>query len=122
MKAMPLYTLLPSLSEYAIERGWTRCYSEIEEVGWPNYIVYNILYMAFIEFFIYWMHRGLHDVKPLYKLLHATHHIYNKENTMSPFAGMRTTVCFLPLYYVRDIGSRTHCTLYCTHGLENLRA
>ncbi|KAL3687051.1 hypothetical protein R1sor_013360 [Riccia sorocarpa] len=88
MKAMPLYTLLPSLSEHAIEKGWTRAFSEISEVGWPNYVMYIILYMCFVEFGIYWMHRGLHDIKPLYKLLHATHHIYNKENTMSPFAGL----------------------------------
>lgn len=33
------------------------------------------------------MHRELHDIKPLYKYLHATHHIYNKQNTLSPFAG-----------------------------------
>nr|GMD79009.1 delta(7)-sterol-C5(6)-desaturase-like isoform X1 [Ipomoea batatas] len=40
-----------------------------------------------VEFGIYWMHRELHDIKPLYKYLHATHHIYNKQNTLSPFAG-----------------------------------
>nr|DAD35403.1 TPA_asm: hypothetical protein HUJ06_006043 [Nelumbo nucifera] len=32
--------------------------------------------------------RELHDIKPLYKYLHATHHIYNKQNTLSPFAGL----------------------------------
>ncbi|XP_019179077.1 PREDICTED: delta(7)-sterol-C5(6)-desaturase-like isoform X2 [Ipomoea nil] len=41
-----------------------------------------------VEFGIYWMHRELHDIKPLYKYLHATHHIYNKQNTLSPFAGL----------------------------------
>ncbi|KAI9160804.1 hypothetical protein LWI28_011694 [Acer negundo] len=30
----------------------------------------------------------LHDIKFLYKHLHATHHIYNKQNTLSPFAGL----------------------------------
>ncbi|GLJ09919.1 hypothetical protein SUGI_0118320 [Cryptomeria japonica] len=30
----------------------------------------------------------LHDIKPLYKHLHAIHHIYNKRNTLSPFAGL----------------------------------
>ncbi|KAF2577154.1 hypothetical protein F2Q68_00002564, partial [Brassica cretica] len=61
MKAMPCYTLLPTVSEYMIES---------------------------VEFGIYWMHRELHDIKPLYKHLHATHHIYNKQNTLSPFAGL----------------------------------
>lgn len=51
------------------------------------YFVYLAVYLALVEFGIYWMHRELHDIKPLYKWLHATHHIYNKQNTLSPFAG-----------------------------------
>lgn len=87
MKAMPVYVSLPTLSEYMIERGWTRCYPSISDVGFLSYILLTIMYLVLVEFGIYWMHRGLHDCKPLYKLLHATHHIYNKENTLSPFAG-----------------------------------
>ncbi|CAL1390662.1 unnamed protein product [Linum trigynum] len=88
MKAMPWYTLLPTVSEHLIENGWTKCYSGIYEVGWILYFCYLAIYLIFVEFGIYWMHRELHDIKPLYKLLHATHHIYNKQNTLSPFAGL----------------------------------
>ncbi|GAV85551.1 FA_hydroxylase domain-containing protein [Cephalotus follicularis] len=88
MKAMPWYTALPTFSEYMIEHGWTKCYSSIAEVGWLAYITYLVIYLTFVEFGIYWMHRELHDIKPLYKYLHATHHIYNKQNTLSPFAGL----------------------------------
>ncbi|KAF7129168.1 hypothetical protein RHSIM_Rhsim10G0068800 [Rhododendron simsii] len=88
MKAMPWYTLLPTVSEYMIENGWTRCYPSISDVGWVPYLAYIAIYLAIVEFGVYWMHRGLHDIKPLYKYLHATHHIYNKENTLSPWAGM----------------------------------
>lgn len=87
MKAMPWYSALPTLSEYMVETGWTRCFSSISEVGWPMYFNYLIIYLILVEFGIYWMHRELHDIKPLYKYLHATHHIYNKQNTLSPFAG-----------------------------------
>lgn len=87
MKAMPVYTALPTLSEYMIEKGWTKCFARVDEVGWPTYLALVISYLALVEFGIYWMHRELHDIKPLYKLLHATHHIYNKQNTLSPFAG-----------------------------------
>lgn len=87
MKAMPWYTALPSISEYMVESGWTQCFATISEVGVPMYFVYLAVYLAFVEFGIYWMHRELHDIKPLYKWLHATHHIYNKQNTLSPFAG-----------------------------------
>ncbi|XP_052195756.1 delta(7)-sterol-C5(6)-desaturase-like [Diospyros lotus] len=88
MKAMPWYSALPTVSEYMIENGWTRCFPRINDVSWSAYLVYLIAYLVIVEFGIYWMHRELHDIKPLYKYLHATHHIYNKENTLSPFAGL----------------------------------
>lgn len=87
MKAMPWYCALPTISEYMIEHGWTKCFSRISDVGWAAYLCYLIVYLVIVEFGIYWMHRELHDIKPLYKYLHATHHIYNKQNTLSPFAG-----------------------------------
>ncbi|XP_052722650.1 delta(7)-sterol-C5(6)-desaturase isoform X3 [Vigna angularis] len=88
MKAMPWYTLLPTVSEYLVENGWTKCYPRLYHVGWLPYFVYLAIYLVVVEFGIYWMHRELHDIKPLYKHLHATHHIYNKQNTLSPFAGL----------------------------------
>ncbi|KAF4363278.1 hypothetical protein F8388_001819 [Cannabis sativa] len=88
MKAMPWYCALPSISEYMIENGWTRCFSRINDIGWLGYFIYLAAYLVIVEFGIYWMHRELHDIKPLYKYLHATHHIYNKQNTLSPFAGL----------------------------------
>ncbi|TXG70058.1 hypothetical protein EZV62_004993 [Acer yangbiense] len=87
MKAMPWYCILPTLSEYMVENGWTKCFSRISDIGWIGYLVYLIIYLTLVEFGIYWMHRELHDIKFLYKHLHATHHIYNKQNTLSPFAG-----------------------------------
>lgn len=87
MKAMPWYVALPTFSEYMVENGWTRCFPSISSIGWIDYVWNLIGYLVFVEFGIYWMHRELHDIKPLYKYLHATHHIYNKQNTLSPFAG-----------------------------------
>lgn len=87
MKAMPWYSALPTVSEYMVENGWAKCFARVSDVGWPAYLLYLAIYLVFVEFGIYWMHRELHDIKPLYKYLHATHHIYNKQNTLSPFAG-----------------------------------
>ncbi|KAL3527034.1 hypothetical protein ACH5RR_011690 [Cinchona calisaya] len=76
-------------------RGWLRNY--IGGVFLKNkrcrlasipYLVNVSAYLVFVEFGIYWMHRELHNIKPLYKWLHATHHIYNKQNTLSPFADL----------------------------------
>ena len=97
MKAMPIYVMLPVFSEYMVERGWSKCYSSIHEVGLFRHVISTFLYLALVEFGIYWVHRLLHDCKALYKWLHATHHIYNKENTLSPFAGM----CTLFFLFVR---------------------
>ena len=94
MQSMPLYVTLPTVTEYMVERGWTRAYSSIGELGFFGYLAYAAAYMAFVEFCIYWMHRELHEIKPLYKLFHATHHIYNKQNTLSPFAGQSPPLCY----------------------------
>nr|XP_043639096.1 delta(7)-sterol-C5(6)-desaturase-like [Erigeron canadensis] len=88
MKAMPIYVALPTVSEYMIENGWTRCFSRISDVGWLSYAVNLSVYLVVVEFGNYWIHRELHDIKPLYKYIHATHHIYNNQNTLSPFGGL----------------------------------
>lgn len=88
IQAIPLYTMLPPFAEWFIRNGYTLCYSRVDTVGWPMYAVYFVMYMASVEFGVYWMHRKLHEVRLGYKFLHATHHVYNKENSLSPFAGL----------------------------------
>eukprot|EP00899_Mesostigma_viride_P006889 jgi/Mesvir1/16200/Mv08462-RA.1 len=88
MPGMPFYSALPTFAEWMVEQGWSKCYPAISDIGLPAYCAYFVVYMTFVEFGVYWVHRLLHDIKPLYKLLHATHHIYNKQNTLSPFAGL----------------------------------
>ena len=65
--SMPLYATLPALTEAVVERGWTRVYSRVGDVGLGWYLGYFVLYMASVEFFVYWMHRGLHDVRIGYR-------------------------------------------------------
>ncbi|CAN1227614.1 unnamed protein product [Linum perenne] len=43
MKAMPWYTLLPTVSEYMVENGWTKCYPGILEFGLAFHPVDGIL-------------------------------------------------------------------------------
>eukprot|EP00898_Chlorokybus_atmophyticus_P004577 jgi/Chlat1/511/Chrsp103S01095 len=88
LAALPMFSMLPSCAEYIIEQGWTLCYAKTSQVGWPAYCAYLAIYMLLVEFGVYWAHRLLHDIKPLYRWLHAPHHIYNKQNTLSPFAGL----------------------------------
>lgn len=87
-KALVWYTFFPSVAEWMVEKGFTRAVYTVAELGgWTNYLLVHALYLFIVEFCIYWIHRGLHDVSWL-RWLHTDHHIYNKENTLSPFAGL----------------------------------
>merc|ERR1712157_269515 len=88
MLALPLYSMLPPVCECIMEKGWTLAYARIDEYGWHMYILFFIIYMAFVEMCVYWNHRLLHDVKVGYTTLHYIHHKYNKGDTLSPFAGL----------------------------------
>lgn len=65
--ALPMYSLLPTLTEEACERGWTLAYARVSDVGVPAFLGLLALYLAFVEFGVYWMHRGLHDVPWAYR-------------------------------------------------------
>ena len=65
--SMPLFSLLPSVIEALCERGYTMTYAHISEMGFPKYMAYLFVYMFFVEFGIYWMHRLLHDIPAGYK-------------------------------------------------------
>lgn len=125
MKAMPWYCALPTLSEHMIESGWTRCFSRISDAGWPAYLAYTSIYLVLVEFGIYWMHRELHDIKALYKYLHATHHIYNKQNTLSPFAGKSffhppSEIPFYPQNLSSSSSARSFSCLFSSCGYFQL--
>eukprot|EP00958_Prasinococcus_capsulatus_P012233 scaffold1216_cov357-Prasinococcus_capsulatus_cf.AAC.13 len=58
LRGLPLYTALPTLSEWMIEQGWTCAYPRVANVGgWPTYAALTALYMLSVEFGVYWMHR-----------------------------------------------------------------
>ncbi|CAM6102509.1 unnamed protein product [Calypogeia fissa] len=84
---LPALTALPSFAEYMVEKGWTLCYVEIQEVGFVSYVAHIGAYLLFSEFWVYWFHRWLHTPL-LYKYMHHTHHFYWKPTTVSPFAGL----------------------------------
>jgi lathosterol oxidase len=65
--SLPIYSLLPSITEELCARGFTLAYAHVSDVGRPRLVGYLFLYMAFVEFGVYWMHRGLHDIPAGYK-------------------------------------------------------
>lgn len=97
-RALIFYTLAPTIGEWLIEHGWTHTYQDLSFIkgsfggfgdlgnGLVGYALYTVLYFLGVEWGIYWVHRLLHH--PNLYWLHRDHHIYNKENTLSPFAGL----------------------------------
>jgi hypothetical protein len=87
--AMPVYVLVPTACEWLAERGLTRAYATLDEVGGvEHWLVWTLAYLFFVEWAIYWIHRGLHEVRWAYKWLHADHHSYNNKHDLSPLAGL----------------------------------
>lgn len=86
MGSMPLYAALPAVTEAVVEAGWTRVYSRIADVGVPRYLAYFAAYMACVELGVYWMHRGLHDVKLGYRhVLYCCHDPFPSVNAHQPW-------------------------------------
>ena len=67
MWAMPMYSILPAVTEWVVEQGWTRSYTRIEENGTPKYLALFAAYMCCVEYFVYWSHRSLHDIRLGYR-------------------------------------------------------
>lgn len=65
--SLPVYAMLPTLTEEVVERGWTLTYARVSDIGVPLYVALFVLYMCFVEFGVYWMHRGLHDIHSGYR-------------------------------------------------------
>ncbi len=67
MWAMPMYSILPAVTEWVVEQGWTRSYTRIGEVGTLKYLTLFAVYMCCVEYFVYWSHRSLHDIRLGYR-------------------------------------------------------
>jgi Delta7-sterol 5-desaturase len=65
--SLPMYSLLPSITEELCANGCTLAYAHVKDVGRTRLFGYLFLYMGFVEFGVYWMHRGLHDIPAGYK-------------------------------------------------------
>ncbi|KAH3578683.1 hypothetical protein KXV22_006199 [Aspergillus fumigatus] len=102
MRSMPVMSLLTAPFLVAEVRGYAKLYDSVDEEPFPYYSILQFpLFIAFTDFCIYWIHRGLHH--PLiYKSLHKPHH---KWIMPSPFASH----AFHPLTYGRPIINGAAC-------------
>ena len=73
LRAVPVINIL-TLPLFLTEvRGKSLLYSNVSEYGWPWLLVSSVLYMAFNDITIYWIHRLEHHPS-VYKYIHKPHH------------------------------------------------
>lgn len=74
MTAMPPMALLTAPFFVLEARGYAKLYDTVADEPFPYYSILQFpLFICFTDFFIYWIHRGLHH--PLvYRTLHKPHH------------------------------------------------
>ena len=123
MKSIPVFSLMVTGFEYMVLKGWTKCFPKISDVGLVAYFCYIILYLVVVEIGIYWVHRAMHGVKPIYKYIHAAHHSYVKETTISPFAGicpsnLRLVCIYVPVMSCHSRGILLLQTMSFRHHLS----
>eukprot|EP01138_Halocafeteria_seosinensis_P003463 gb/GECG01003539.1/.p1 GENE.gb/GECG01003539.1/~~gb/GECG01003539.1/.p1 ORF type:complete len:298 (+),score=15.64 gb/GECG01003539.1/:1-894(+) len=106
------YTFLPAVDEWFVERGFGMAYYSVPEFGWWRYLAFTAVYLVWVEFGIYWVHRLLHEIKWAYRWLHHDHHIYNTKDTLSPFGktdisaffGLTTLACVWQPFSCSGVG------------------
>lgn len=83
MSAMPPMALLTAPFFVLEARGYAKLYDTVAEEPFPFYSILQFpFFICFTDFFIYWIHRGLHHPR-VYRTLHKPHH---KWIMPSPFA------------------------------------
>ena len=71
--AVPFINLLTLPVFLAEVRGKSLLYANTSDYGWPWLVASALLYMAFNDFAIYWIHRLEHHPS-VYKYIHKPHH------------------------------------------------
>ena len=73
LSAVPFINLLTLPVFLAEVRGKSLLYASVSDYGWSWLAVSTVLYMAFNDFAIYWIHRLEHHPS-VYKYIHKPHH------------------------------------------------
>jgi lathosterol oxidase len=74
MRSLPVMAILTVPFFLGEVRGYAKLYDSVADEPFPYYNILQFpIFIGFTDFFIYWIHRGLHH--PLvYKTLHKPHH------------------------------------------------
>ena len=73
MWSLPQMAVLTAPWFLAEVRGYSKLYMNPDDYGWWYMVFQYPLFLVFTDFWIYWIHRGLHH-PIVYKTLHKPHH------------------------------------------------
>lgn len=132
VSSMHWYAMKDAVATHLVELGWSKAYARIDDVGIPTYLGYFLANMVFVEFCVYWIHRLMHDIPWAMKHLHHDHHIYNKADSLSPFAGIAfhpfdgalqvlpysVGLFIFPMHYLTHLVSLA-AAMFWTHSLHD---
>ncbi|KAI8827035.1 uncharacterized protein EV422DRAFT_490695 [Fimicolochytrium jonesii] len=65
--------------------GYSKLYYKVEDYGWPYLVASIVMFLAFTDCCIYWIHRFEHHPK-LYSWLHKQHHAWKVSTPFASFA------------------------------------
>jgi len=83
LESIPGVTFLTTIVFMLEIHGYSMLYDSVDEYGWPYFFLSIILFFFFTDMLIYFIHRGLHEIKFAYAYIHKPHH---KWVITSPFA------------------------------------
>lgn len=79
LRAVPVINILTLPWFLAEVRGHSLLYGDVSDYGWFFMLVTTVLYMAFNDIGIYWIHRLEHHPS-VYKYIHKPHHKWISEH------------------------------------------
>lgn len=83
--SLSLMSLMSTPAEVAVQLGYGKVYTDPAQYGYVYLFISPILFIAFSDCIIYFIHRGLHH-RLLYKHIHKPHHSFINTTPFAAFA------------------------------------
>lgn len=83
--SLSLMALLSTPAEVAIQLGYGKVYYDPAQYGYVYLLLSPLLFLAFSDCIIYFIHRGLHH-RLIYKFIHKPHHSFIHTSPFAAFA------------------------------------
>ncbi len=113
VRSLIIMTAMTVVPEMLVQLGYSKIYHNISDYGMTYLLLSPLLFLAFSDFLIYFLHRGLHH-RLVYKHLHKPHHSFVNTTPFAAFA-------FHPLDgWTQGVPYHLFAFLFPMHGVMHL--